>query len=43
MGGKYVQNASDLVSLFFVQNGAASYESLGDNGSSKAMADYLAF
>lgn len=43
MGGKYVQNASDLIALFLVQNGASSYENLGDNGSSKAMADYLSF
>lgn len=43
MGGKYVQNASDLVALFLVQNGASSFESLGDNGSAKAMSDYLSF
>lgn len=43
LGGKYVQNASDLVSLFMVQNGFASYENLSENGSTKAVAEYLAY
>lgn len=43
MGGKYVQNSSDLASLFFVQNGISTYEGISENEASKAFADYLAF
>lgn len=43
LGGKYVQNAGDLVSLFMVQNGFASYENLSENGSAKALSEYLAY
>lgn len=43
LGGKYVQNASDLISLFLVQGGMEGYENLGDNASSKSLGEYLAF
>lgn len=43
LGTKYVQNASDLAALFFVQSGIENFENLGDNVSSKAFGEYLAF
>lgn len=43
MGAKYVQNAADLAALFFVQSGIENFENLGDNVSSKALGEYLAF
>lgn len=43
LGSRYVQGAGDLAALFLVQNGVSGYEGLADNGSTKALADYLAF
>ena len=43
LGGRFVQNSADLTSLFLVQSGLENYENLGDNVSSKALGEYLAF
>jgi hypothetical protein len=43
MEGKYVQNASDILTLLFLQNGVNSYTKLSQPGASNALATYNAY
>lgn len=41
--GKYIPGASDILSLFFLQNGVSSYNNFSDVRANKAMTNYFSF
>lgn len=43
LDGKYIPGSSDILSLFFVQNGVHSYEKLSEADANKALESYLSF
>lgn len=43
LGSRYVQNAPDILTLMFAQNGIKSYSGFNESGAKKALSEYLAF